>query len=140
MIEAQKANYPIKRMCELLEVSRSGFYEWRKSRDGGPTPAQRRRAELDAKVAKFHAASDGVYGAPRILADLRADGERVSRKTVAASLRRQGLAGISPRRFAPATTVVDLAAAVPKDLVRRRFDTGVLNRVWTSDITVARHW
>jgi len=85
--------------------------------------------------AKFHAASDGVYGAPRVLADLRADGERVSRKTVAASLRRQGLAGISPRRFAPATTVVDLNAAVPEDLVRRRFDTGVLNRVWTSDIT-----
>jgi putative transposase len=54
---------------------------------------------------------------------------------VAASLRRQGLAGICPRRFAPATTVVDLDAAVPKDLVRRRFDTGVLNRVWTSDIT-----
>ncbi len=138
MIEAEKATYPIKRMCELLEVSRSGFYEWRKSRDGGPTPAARRRAELDAKVAKFHAESDGVYGAPRILADLRADGERVSRKTVAASLRRQGLAGISPRRFAPATTVIDLDAAVPQDLVGRRFNTGVLNRVWTSDITYLR--
>ncbi len=68
---------------------------------------------------RFTAGSDGVYGAPRILADLRADGQRVSRKTVAASLRRQGLAGICPRRFAPATTVVDLAAAVPKDLVGR---------------------
>lgn len=135
MIEAEKACYPIKRMCELLEVSRSGYYKWRESRDSAPTPARRRRAELDIKVAKFHAASDGVYGAPRILADLRADGEQVSRKTVAASLRRQGLAGICPRRFAPATTVVDLDAAVPKDLVRRRFDTGVLNRVWTSDIT-----
>ncbi len=135
MIEAEKASYPIKRMCELLEVSRSGFYKWRTSRDSGPTPTARRRAELDVKVAEFHAASDGVYGAPRILADLRADGERVARKTVAASLRRQGLAGICPRRFTPATTVVDLDAAVPKDLVRRRFDTGVLNRVWTSDIT-----
>ena len=55
MIEAEKASYPIKRMCELLEVSRSGFYKWRESRDGGPTPSQRRRAELDAKVAAFHA-------------------------------------------------------------------------------------
>jgi putative transposase len=69
-----------------------------------------------------------VYGTPRILADLRAGGERVSRKTVAASLRRQGLAGIGPRRFAPATTVVNLDAAVPEDRVRRRFDTGALNR------------
>ena len=93
---------------------------------------------MDAKVAAFHEASDGVYGAPRILADLREDGETVSRKTVAASLRRQGLAGICPRRFAPATTVVDLDAPVPKDLVGRRFDTGELDRVWTSDITYLR--
>jgi putative transposase len=138
VIEAEKATYPIKRMCALLEVSRSGFYKWRKTRDGGPSPAQQRRAELDAKVAAHHAASDGVYGAPRILADLRAAGQRVSRKTVAASLHRQGLAGISPRTFAPATTVVDLDAAVPKDLVGRRFDTGELDRVWTSDITYLR--
>ena len=62
----------------------------------------------------------------------------MSRKTVAASLRRLGLAGISLRRFAPATTVIDLEAAVSKDLVRRRFDTGRLDRVWTSDITYLR--
>ena len=103
MIEAQKATYTVKRMCELLEVSRSGFYKWRVRRDRGPTPSQRRRAELDAKVA--------------------------------ASLRRQRLAGICPRRFAPATTVVDLDAPVPADLVGRRFDTGEPDRVWTSDIT-----
>ena len=138
MIEAEKATFTVKRMCELLEVSRSGFYRWRARRDRGPTPSQQRRADLDAQVAASHTGSDGVYGAPRILADLRAAGQKVSRKTVAASLRRQGLAGISPRRFAPATTVVDLHAVVPKDLVRRRFDTGMLNRVWTSDITYLR--
>jgi putative transposase len=138
VIEAEKAIYTVPRMCALLEVSRSGFYKWRKSRDDGPSPSQQRRAELDAQVAQFHQASDGVYGAPRILADLRGAGARVSRKTVAASLRRQGLAGISPRRFAPATTVVDLDAPVPKDLVKRRFDTGELDRVWTSDITYLR--
>ena len=125
-------------MCELLEVSRSGFYKWRAACQSGPSPAQRRRAELDTKVAVFHKASDGTYGAPRILADLRDGGQRVSRKTVAASLRRQGLAGISPRCFAPATTVVDLDAVLPKDLVKRKFDAGELNRVWTSDITYLR--
>jgi hypothetical protein len=50
-------------------------------------------------------------------------------RSVAASLRRQGLAGICPRRFTPATTIVDLNAAVPQDLVKRRFDTGELKRV-----------
>ena len=138
MIESEKAIYTVSRMCRLLGASRSGFYKWRRSRDSEPSPSRQRRAELDAKVADFHKASDGVYGAPRILADLRAAGTRVSRKSVAASLRRQGLAGISPRRFAPATTVLDLDAPVPKDLVRRRFDTGKLDRVWTSDITYLR--
>jgi putative transposase len=138
VIEAEKATYAIRRMCELLEVSRSGFYKWRRNRRRGAQPSQQRRDELDGRVAALHAASDGVYGAPRILADLRAEGERVSRKTVAASLRRQGVAGISPPTFAPATTVVDLDAPVPKDRVRRRFDTGELDRVWTSDITYLR--
>ena len=56
MIEAEKAIYTVSRMCGLLEVSRSGFYKWRKSRDGGPSPSRQRRAELDAKVADFHQA------------------------------------------------------------------------------------
>ena len=45
MIEAEKATYTVKRMCDLLEVSRSGFYKWRVRRDRGPSPLQRRRAE-----------------------------------------------------------------------------------------------
>lgn len=134
----EKANYSIVRMCRLLEVSRSGFYKWRASDAAGPGPAAVRRAQVDAAVAAAHTASDGVYGAPRILADLREEGRVVSRKTVAASLRRQGLAGISPRTFAPATTVVDLDAPPIPDLVKRRFDHGRINAVWTSDITYLR--
>jgi transposase-like protein len=54
VIEADKTGYTVQRMCELLEVSRSGFYKWRKSRQVGPTPVQQRRAVLDTKVAAFH--------------------------------------------------------------------------------------
>jgi putative transposase len=135
VIEAQKANFTVTRMTGLLEVSRSGFYKWRAAGLAGPTPAQRRREVIDAKVKEFHDASDQVYGSPRILVDLRDDGEVISRKAVAASMRRQQLAGISPRRFTPVTTVVDLDAHRPKDLVDRRFDRGELDKVWTSDIT-----
>lgn len=96
IIEAEKANFTVTRMTRLLEVSRSGFYKWREGQTSGPTPAQQRRDAIDAKVKAFHDASDQVYGAPRILADLREDGEVISRKTVAASMRRQQLTGISP--------------------------------------------
>ncbi|MGB3229949.1 MAG: IS3 family transposase [Mycobacterium sp.] len=72
-------------MTGLLEVSRSGFYKWRAAQVAGPSPAQQRREAIDAKVKGFHDASDQVYGSPRILADLRDDGEVISRKTVAAS-------------------------------------------------------
>lgn len=137
-MEAEKANFSIVRMAGLLEVSRSGFYKWRATTAAGPSRTQRRRQELDEKVRRFHQASDGVYGAPRILADLRDDGVSVSRKTVAASMRRQGLAGISPRRFTPVATVADPDAHRPKDLVDRRFDQGELDQVWTSDITYLR--
>lgn len=135
VIEAEKANFTITRMTSLLEISRSGFYKWRATQAAGPTPAQQRRAAIDVKVKAFYDASDQVYGAPRILADLREDGEVISRKTVAAAMRRQQLAGISPRQFTPVTTVVDLDAHRPKDLVDRRFDRGELDKVWTSDIT-----
>ena len=62
MIEAEKATYTIKRMCELLEVSRSGYYKWRRAREVGPSPTAARRAELDAKVAAFHKRMKGLEG------------------------------------------------------------------------------
>ncbi len=134
MIHAEKVNYAITRMTQLLSVSRSGYYEWVAAEQAGPSAAQQRRAELDRKVLAFHAASDGVYGSPRVLVDLREDGERVSRKSVAASMKRQGLQGISPRGWTRVTTLPDGARDLP-DLVDRQWDTGRLGAVWTSDIT-----
>ena len=138
LMAVEKATYKVARMAALLDVSRSGFYAWRKRRGAVPGPRKARRAELTGKVLAFHRASDGVNGAPRIVADLRADGEQVSRKTVAKIMRDNNIAGISPATWHPVTTIGDgLAHSIP-DLVQRRFDRGALDLVWTSDITHLR--
>lgn len=135
MIHAEKADFPVSRMVELLGVSRSGYYAWAARRGAPPGPRAARRAGLAARIKEFHDASDGVNGAPRILADLREAGETVSRKTVAKIMAAHGIRGISPRPWTPATTIADDTAHTIPDLVGRKFDTGGLNRVWTSDIT-----
>ena len=139
MIAVEKAEpdnqIPITRMCELLGVSRSGYHAWVARQGADPGPRARRRAELAVKVVAAHTASDGTYGAPRVLAELRAGGEQVSRKTVARIMADNAIHGISPRTFTPLTTISDGRPCQLPDLVERRFDTGVLNRVWTSDIT-----
>jgi putative transposase len=129
------ASHSVARMADLLTVSRSGYYAWKKREQAGPSPAQQRRQQLTTKIIDCHEASDQVYGSPRILADLRDDGEQVSRKTVAKLMRSNGIVGISPRGWTPTTTLPDLGATSIPDLVERRFDQGDLNRVWTSDIT-----
>ena len=104
-MDTEKATYTVARMARLLKVARSGYYDWAQRRAAGPSPAQQRRNVLTAKIVAFHQESDWVYGSPRILADLREAGERVSGKTVAKLMRTSGIIGISPRTFVPATTV-----------------------------------
>ncbi len=133
---AEKTNFTITRMVRLLDVSRSGYYAWA---GRAPSPASIRRVHIEQKVTFFHGDSDEVYGAPRILADLRADGEIISRKTVAATMRRLGLVGICPKKW-KTTTIIDHADAYPVDAVKRKWDTGALNQVWVGDITYLRTW
>ena len=135
-MHAEKSNFSIARMARLLEVSRSGFYAWL-TRE--PSARALRAERIEAKIAWFHGESDEVSGSPRILVDLREDGEIISRKTVAKTMRRLGLRGICPRRWRT-TTIVDHADAYPPDAANRAWDTGVLNRIWVGDITYLRTW
>jgi hypothetical protein len=98
---AEKANYEVTRMARLLGVSRSGFYAWTTRQHAEPGPQRRGRDELDAKVRKVFAESDDVYGAPRVHAQLAREGTQVDRKTVAKSMLRQGLEGISEEEVHP---------------------------------------
>ncbi len=135
MIDAEKATYSVRRMAQLLGVSRSGYHAWAVRKDAGPGPRAARRADLAVKIKVAHDASGGVNGAPRILVDLREASEVVSGKTVAKIMRSNDIRGISPRPWRPVTTIADPVPHAIPDLVERRFDRGKLNTVWTSDIT-----
>ena len=115
--------------CRALGVPCSTFYA-RLNRP--PPPARRRRAEVDAAVAASFDASGGTYGSPRVLVDLRADGWRVSKKTVEASMARQGLQGRSPRRRRGLTRP-DLAARPAPDLSGRDFSAARVDQKWAGD-------
>ena len=103
-VERLKASYPVTRRCRVLGVSPSGYWGWRKRGSSARTKAN---AALQPRIVGIHAASratDGAAsratdGAPRIHAELRAQGERCSRKRVARLMRLAGVAGRHHRRF-----------------------------------------
>ncbi|PCK22716.1 hypothetical protein CHR55_31560 [Rhodococcus qingshengii] len=133
---AEYANSAVYRMARLLEVSTSGFYKHQgRSVTTKLGERQQRKTDLEVKILAIHQDSKGIYGAPRITAELRDRGEVITEKTVAKIMRSLGVVGISPRTFKVRTTVVDPFASFPDDLVQRRFDQGRLDSVWTSDIT-----
>jgi transposase InsO family protein len=136
-IAAQRAEdrVPHAVSCRALAVSESTFYKWH---NRPPTPRQARRAELDAAVkASFDESggTPGTYGSPRVWEDLVEAGWRVSKKTVAASIARQSLAGRSPKRKRRSLTRPDKAAAPIPDLVKRDFSAEAINRKWCGDLT-----
>ena len=115
--------------CRALGVAPSTFYKWH---NRPPTPAQRRRADLDVEVRACFDASGGTYGSPRVRAALRRSGLKVSKKTVEASMARQGLQGRAPKRRRGLTRPDKRAEPVP-DLLRRDFTAGRVNEKWVGD-------
>lgn len=130
----EKANYSIALMARVLQVTRAGYYRWVKAA-ARPCAAAARRQRLDEMVVACHRRSRGIYGAPRITADLREAGVRVNVKTVAGSMRRQGLVGKSPRRFTRPVSKAQLRQCRHKDHCRRRWDRGGIDKVWVTDFT-----
>ena len=132
-VAAQRTEHgiPHATTCRALGVSASWFYKWR---DRDPTPRQARRSDLDAAVRQSFDTSGGRYGSPRVLADLRAAGWRVAKKSVEASMARQGLVA-RPRRRRRCLTRPDKAAPRIPDLVKRDFTAVTINRKWCGDLT-----
>ena len=134
-MSAHQAEFPIATMCRVLAISTSGYYGWAKR-----TPS--RRAQANAAMTKtvrtVHAVSRGTYGAPRVHAEIVAQGIAASRNRVARLMRCANIAGVSRRKFV-VTTVRDGGRQAP-DLVDRRFTADAPNRLWVADITYVPTW
>ncbi|ALE82279.1 MULTISPECIES: IS3 family transposase [unclassified Pseudonocardia] len=123
--------------CALLGVSISWLYKWldRAARsDGGATATEKRRCALDAAVAVAFDDAQRLHGSPRLHADLCEAGWRVSEKTVADSMRRQGLVARRIKRHNGLTRQDRTAPKFP-DLLRRGFTAAEPNRRWVGDMT-----
>lgn len=124
--------YPIKRLCLVFDVSRSGYYTW--SQSIGSARVQRDR-ELRVKIAAVHQQSRQTYGSPRITAELRAQHESVGRHRVARLMRQDGLRGRQKRRYRVRTTdSAHCHPIAPNRLATLPAPTQP-NQVWVSDLT-----
>ncbi|GAA2910019.1 transposase [Actinoplanes cyaneus] len=138
-IEAEHAGkHNVKRACELLQVSRSAYYQHAR---GEQSTRDRVDEQLTKQIIAVHTASNGTYGAPRIHAELAAAGLRHGRKRIARRMRQAGIRGKNPRRW-KTTTIADPHAGTRPDLVDRDFavDAAAVDTRWCGDITYINTW
>src|SRR5271163_4784137 len=131
-MSAHQAVFPVAVMARVLGVSEAGFHAWRRR----PVSAHAvPDAALLKRIRTIHAGSRETYGAPRVHAELRAEGERHGRKRIARLTRAAGLIGASRRRSTIVTTRRDKEARPAPDLVDRDFTAFRPNQLWVADIT-----
>jgi putative transposase len=113
---ANQADFPIETMARAMGVSRSGFHAWSRREPSARELADR---ELLAKIRRIHAASGEVHGAPRIHAELAAEGVHAGRKRVERLMKADGLVGVSRRRSARTTVRDERVRTLRGDTGRR---------------------
>jgi putative transposase len=132
-IAAQRDNHRVPQAvaCRALGVSQAWFYKWR---HGDASAQHARREQLKVAIRRLFAKHRGTYGSPRITADLRDEGWRVSENTVAGLMRELGLQARRKRRRRQTTRQGRGRWRAP-DLIGRDFGTEELNRKWYGDGT-----
>ena len=131
-VKANRAAYPVAALCDVLSVSRSGFYAWV---NRPPSARAGRRAELGDQVRAVHEQSRGTYGSPRVAAQLKAQGVKACENTVAKVMRAAGIRSKVVRRFRVRTTDSAHAHPVADNLLGRDFAAAAPDRKWAADIT-----
>ena len=96
LIDAQKKAWPVFLMCDVLNVSRSGYYDWRAR---GPSQWAQSNRELDQRIRAIFAHHRQRYGVPRVTDVLHDEGTRCSKNRVARRMQALGLKAIQAKKF-----------------------------------------
>jgi putative transposase len=134
-IREHRDSYPVALMCEVLEVSKSGYYD---SLDRQPSERARRHARIQAAVREVHARSRGIYGSYKIAQQMKQSEhlERACRNTVAQAMQELGLKSKVSKGFTPTTTKADPTRQPAPNTLDRDFTAEAPNRKWVTDISV----
>jgi putative transposase len=135
-VRAYQADYSVSMLCRVLGVSPSGYYAW-----STRPPSARKIADkqLGDRIEACFRQSNSTYGRPRLHADLKDDGIRISTKRLARLMRERFIFGVS-RRKGITTTVRDRDSRPAPDLVERKFAADRPDQLWVADITYIPTW
>jgi transposase InsO family protein len=131
-IDQQRVHFPVSRLCQVLEVSVSGYYAWRKR-----PLSQREMAnqELVRRIETIYTASEQSYGSPRVYAELRAQGCRCNRKRVERLMRGHGIRAKRTKRPHPPRRRPCQKAPLAPNRLAQDFTASQPNQKWLTDIT-----
>jgi transposase InsO family protein len=126
-----KRQYPVIRLCQVLEVSTSGYYDWFE-RPMSQRDKDNRR--ITSKLHCFHKETHGIYGSPKLHKDLLVDGEKVGIKRVAKLMQIAGISAKTSKRFVITTDSKNTLQPAP-DLLKREFSVKRKNKAWVTATT-----
>ena len=131
-VRDHRAEFPVEVLCDVLKVSRGGFYAWTRR---PPSPASLRRGGLVAQIRETHGESRSTYGSSRVFQALKARGVVCCENTVAKLMKAEGVRSKARRPFTVKTTDSRHEHPVAANILNREFYPDRADTVWTADIT-----
>jgi len=132
MVQEMAKDYPVRELCAVLEVTRSGYYGWCNGQETARQMANRLLAE---QIHRVHREKKGRYGSPRVTQQLRREGQLCNHKRVERLMRQHGLKGCSSRKRRVRTTNSEHDQPIAPNLLLGRAAPSQPNEVWVADIT-----